>query len=497
MSPALETPDRVAVRLATAAESIACLGGAIFLFAYLLIAIRRLAYPFDLEWMEGAMVHHVARVLAGKPLYGPPALEFTPFLYPPLYYWVCALAARVVGLGYLPLRFVSLVSSGAIFWFIYRIAQRDTASWRAGVLAAGLFAATYRLGGAWLDVARNDSLFLALMLAGLYFIRFRHTWAGWAWAALFFALAGLTKQTAIMMTAPLLVYAAALDRKRGAALILIFCSVLGGITWAVNVRTNGWYVYYVIDLPRHLQQAAPLRFPFWTHDIAAPLPIAAVLAVLTLLETLTQRDRRSAFWLAVSVSAIGAAWVGRLHVGAYDNVAIPAYACVALLAGMAGPSLASSFPPKYQQAVRIATAVLCILQLVDLRYSVRRQIPTDTEVDFARALGQLVGSADDVFVPAHSFIQTPSGAIMHAHSWAIRDVLRGGDTESVAPLIFEIKDALDRRDFQMIVVDQIDSWMEPDLDLNYWRSGPAPGPLWTKTGNRTRPQWIYRPNTHP
>jgi hypothetical protein len=184
-------------------------------------------------------------------------------------------------------------------------------------------------------------------------------------------------------------------------------------------------------------------------------------------------------------------------VGAYDNVAIPAYVCVALLAGIAGPSLASNFRPQHQQAVRIATAVLCVFQLVDLRYPVRRQIPTDQDVAFAYGLGQLVGSAGDVFVPAHSFIQTPSGPIMHAHSWAIRDVLRGGDPESAAPLIFEIKDALDRREFQMIVVDQIDSWMEPDLDLNYWRSGPAPGPLWTKTGNRTRPQWIYRPNTHP
>jgi len=34
--------------------------------AYLWIALHRLDYPFDLEWMEGAGVDHVARILAQR-----------------------------------------------------------------------------------------------------------------------------------------------------------------------------------------------------------------------------------------------------------------------------------------------------------------------------------------------------------------------------------------------------------------------------------------------
>ncbi|PYR92834.1 MAG: hypothetical protein DMF84_11235, partial [Acidobacteria bacterium] len=116
------TPERYAL----AAEAIVCGAAAIFVVAYLLVALQRLAYPFDLEWMEGSMVHHVSRVLDTKPLYAPPTLDYTPFLYPPLYYYVSAAAARVTGLGFLPLRLVSFGSSLVIFWFIYRIAERET-----------------------------------------------------------------------------------------------------------------------------------------------------------------------------------------------------------------------------------------------------------------------------------------------------------------------------------------------------------------------------------
>ena len=35
-----------------------------YIAVYCWIALHRLAYPFDVEWMEGAAVDHVARVLA-------------------------------------------------------------------------------------------------------------------------------------------------------------------------------------------------------------------------------------------------------------------------------------------------------------------------------------------------------------------------------------------------------------------------------------------------
>jgi hypothetical protein len=66
---------------------------------------------------------------------------------------------------------VSLVSSLACFALLARLVQRETGSIAAGAGAAGVFAATYFATGTWFDVARVDSLFLALSLGGLYAAR--------------------------------------------------------------------------------------------------------------------------------------------------------------------------------------------------------------------------------------------------------------------------------------------------------------------------------------
>jgi 4-amino-4-deoxy-L-arabinose transferase-like glycosyltransferase len=47
------------------------------------------------------------RVLQHQPLYVPPQIAFIPFEYPPLYFWVSALVAKIVGIGFFPLRLVS------------------------------------------------------------------------------------------------------------------------------------------------------------------------------------------------------------------------------------------------------------------------------------------------------------------------------------------------------------------------------------------------------
>ena len=68
----------------------------------------RARYPFELEWMEGGVLDHVRVVLSGQPLYRAPSVEFTPFIYTPFYYAVCAALARVFGVGFF--------LAASIFW---------------------------------------------------------------------------------------------------------------------------------------------------------------------------------------------------------------------------------------------------------------------------------------------------------------------------------------------------------------------------------------------
>lgn len=54
-----------------------------------------------------------------------------------------------------------------VLTLIVFIVRRASGSTAAGVVATGLYAATYRVSGAWADTARVDSLLLALLLAAV------------------------------------------------------------------------------------------------------------------------------------------------------------------------------------------------------------------------------------------------------------------------------------------------------------------------------------------
>jgi hypothetical protein len=108
-----------------------------------------------------------------------------------------AAVASVLGQSYLPLRLVSLVSSLACFATGARLVQRETGSAAAGIAGAGVLAATYFAAGTWFDVARVDSLFLALSVAALYAARWMRRTRGAVAAGLLLGAAFLAKQAAL------------------------------------------------------------------------------------------------------------------------------------------------------------------------------------------------------------------------------------------------------------------------------------------------------------
>src|SRR5689334_13062691 len=128
----------------------------LYLVAVLFVALARIRYPYELEWLEGAVLQSASHLLRGLPMYPPPSLSYTPLNYPPLYFLVSAAAMRVLGEGFTAMRAVSLASALALFAMAFVFARRVTGRAWAGWLAVGLFAACYHAGGAWLDVGRLD-----------------------------------------------------------------------------------------------------------------------------------------------------------------------------------------------------------------------------------------------------------------------------------------------------------------------------------------------------
>src|SRR5690349_366009 len=116
-----------------------CIGAALTFASFCFIAVlSRLFYPYELEWMTGSILDHVERVRAGLPIYAQPSPDWVPFMYPPLYYWICALVTKVLP-GFLGCRLVSLAWTGVQAYCVWRLARRSSQSRFWAVLALGLF----------------------------------------------------------------------------------------------------------------------------------------------------------------------------------------------------------------------------------------------------------------------------------------------------------------------------------------------------------------------
>jgi hypothetical protein len=467
---------------------------AVFLAVYLFIAPARIAYPFELEWMEGACVDHVRRVLAGQPLYVAPSLDFVPFVYPPLYSWLSAALTKLTGIGFLPLRVVSFASSLGCFALIFVMVRRQTRSAFAGIAGAGLFAACYPVCGFWYDIARVDMLSLALLLGAISLVQFDRGWPSSLLAGVLLALAFLAKQIALAAALPLMLFAVLFRRGRGLVFTATSLILSAATALVLDHVSGGWYRYYVFDLPRQHEIDAVAAVAFWTTDMLPAVPIGLALAILGI-AIMRRTDRRSALlWGAVLIGAVGASWTGRAHSGGYNNVLIPGYAAISVVFALGVHAATQSAKPR-RGLLLSAVYLLCIAQFVRLAYDPRQQLPTGAD---RRAGEEMIAAMrtipGDVYLPYHGYLPTLAGKQTYAHAMATWDVARGRDREASERLLSQITDAIRMQRFSAVIVDT-DVYAQPDLGVHYSRYPILyeDDVFYPVTGLRTRPKSLYLP----
>ncbi len=479
-----------------AADGLLVAAAALYVIAFFYVALRRAGYPFDLEWMEGGMVESVRRVLAGRPLYLAPSIDFVPFIYTPLFYWLSAGVALVTGAGYLPLRLVAIAATAACLALLFAIVRRETGRFVPAVCAAGLFAAAYPLSGCWYDIARCDTLFLALLLAACYLLRFRPP--GWhhAGAGLLLALSFLAKQAALFIAVPLaawLVY-----RLRRQALWFLVSAVAGIVvsTVALDAASGGWYRFYVLTLPGEHSLTLKYYTQFWANDIQRMIP-AAVLAVLYF--RTAGRSRSMPFYLALFIGMFLSAWLSRAHEGGYDNVIMPATAALALVAGLAlaaVPDAAGTLRP----VTRLGLALGLLVQFGLLFYRMGPEVPTAADRAAWQEVVGAVRSVDgDVYCPNHSYLSVQAGKPGYAHAQAIADITRSHQQQVARRLTAERDSAMTSGRFRGLVIGLVlppGAEAGPGGIMSSYRLARAPlfsdtGALHPRTGMESRPLALY------
>ncbi|MEO9023667.1 MAG: glycosyltransferase family 39 protein [Solirubrobacteraceae bacterium] len=438
------------------------------ILAYVWVALHRVGYAFELDWMEGGSVELAARVAGGHSLYAAPSLHFVGWTYTPLYYWISAALGQITGVGFLPLRLVSLAASLISMATLAWVVTRETGEWLAGLVSAGLFAASFRISGAWFDTGRVDSLFLALSLVTLAWgARARGVRGGLGLGLLVF-LAFFTKQIAVVALLPVIGYLLLVRPRVAITAVLTLLGLLVASTLALDGLTDGWYRYYVFDELAHQPWAKQVWIQFWSNDVIGhQWPLLLVLFVAGAVRVragsvaslsgvrrgalTTALGWREVYWMAGAAGLIGAAWISRLHTGGYANVLMPAYAAFALLAGLAGSRL-------WRGSRRRLTAVLLcaalVLQVGLLRYPLSAQIPTTAQeaagLPLISALRELPAN---VLVLRHPWYATEAGKGSFAQAEAISDVLRSGSPRGRQVLQDALGDALNADHIEAVVLD--------------------------------------------
>lgn len=498
-------PERVAQPWRTdshpALRSLVIIASIAAVAVYLFVAFLRIRYPYELEWMEGGMVDHVARLMRGQPLYVRPSLDFTPFIYPPLFYYVSAGAAWIFGLGFFPLRFVSLVCSLGAFVLTAAIVRRETRSWTASAASVGVLAASFPASGAWFDVGRVDSLLMLLLLGVLWIVlRLRNAYGACA-AALVLSLAFLTKQSALVF-APAAALILALSAVRLAVLFAsTFAALVVASAWMLDRSTDGWYGFYTFAVVRGHAIAHEMHAVFWRDELLRPCAFGVMLTVAFAITPRVRPPVSSRVPLAIAIAALVLmSWLSRIHSGGWVNVLIPAHMAIALGSGLGVHALLEQ--PSQGAARRSAWlgVTMLLLQLAVLAYDPRRLLPTAADkAEGDRFITRLRNLPGDVLLTHHGYLPSLAGKRTFAHHMAVIDVMRS--TADVAHAKQSLRDefeaALREHRFTTIVIDNADPPCLPFIERYYrpeshWPYG-SHDTWFPRTGAHIRPDLVFVP----
>ena len=475
----------------------AVLGG-VFLLTFLVVALQRIRYPFALEWIEGGLLDEVRWLLAGHNLYVRPSVDYVPFIYNPLYFWACAGAAKVLGASFFTMRLVSLASSLGTFGLLYALVVAETGSKPAGVVGAGLYAATFKLTQQFMDLARVDALFVLLVVASVWVLRTRPTARGRAAAAVLLVLCFLTKQSGMLVAAPLVAFVLWDRRGRGVPFAVAVVGGIGASAWLLDATSDGWYRYFAFDLPRAHHLVPTLWTDFWTQDLMGPLGCASIAALFVLFGPSGFARRERALWGAALLGVLLCSWSSRLHDGGWTNVLMPAYAMLAALFAVAlhaGLERARRAAPDVRRGLEIFLPLIATVQLAMLLYLPSHLVPTSRdEAAGWQVVSVLRGAKGDTFAPTDSYLATLAGKRPHLHQMAVDDILRAPGSDVSARLVEAIRGDLARRRWSMLITDN-DFFATEVLDS--YQRGPDAVPeadvFYPVTGAQYRPGSILTP----
>ncbi len=462
---------------------------------------HRIAYPFDLEWLEGWIMMHGVRVMLDKPLYCPPSLEFIPSNYPPLYMVIIGSLMKITGAEYWIARSVSIVSSIAAWLILLKILFKETRSLFWSLASSSLFPACYGIALLWYDLARVDMLYLFLTVLTFYLIRHHgKTKTGLILSALTYTAAVMTKQPALAFL-PFLFFLLWISNKRN-ALVFMGSAVLfisAAFTY-YHVKSDGWFFHYLFLVPAHRKTLWDVFFIKSPRELTGFFPIAVSISLVWSLQRFFYCPRgflkpdSNNFWIIAAVPAAMTSILLRANTGGWAYNYIPAYWFASLLTGLAGWNVFQFFLKNNKKAAEktvAAAAAVLIFQYIILFYPPDHVIPVLKDIrtgeNFLEQIAALPGPA---LIPHHPFYTYKAQRFQHYHQMGLIDILKNDEQDFPQDILESIR----QKKFTAIIFDGENKPEYPELNLHYYFAGenPSSNPkLRVFSGLRVYPRFLY------
>jgi 4-amino-4-deoxy-L-arabinose transferase-like glycosyltransferase len=447
-------------------------------------ALLRIGHPYPLDGTEPAVLAEIERIMRGQPLYVPPTLDYVPLIYGPVYFFVCAVAALVIGPTFTALRLVSFLTSIGSLALVYFVVQRESGSIRSGLAAAGFLAACTPLMDTVLDLGRVDALFVFLTLAAACVARLASP-RGWLAPAVSGALVGL----AAMAKLP----TAALPAALGIGIYvvytlhqrsLVFFAALFGTAMAImlvlTLQSGTWATWYVVELPLKHAPGRDLIGRFWWNDLLPHGTVALVLGPLFLVGAAVRGERRTVLFLGALLSSlIAVAWASRANGGGAPNVLLPGFAALAILFGLGlqeGLRQIGTVAARGHTAFNCYVLGACVVQLAVLAYNPRTIVPLRSDLrgddELAAALAAVRAP---IFAPDYAGYLPPAERRAQPLMSAAAELwgLYGGATTPEGDQWqHELTDSLRHHRFHSIVLKIEDPLVSQVVGAGYINRGP-------------------------
>lgn len=463
----------------------------------LYVTLSRIAYPFELEWMEGGSVEQLDLIMQSKQIYTPPSINYIPYIYTPMYYWASIPFAKVFGIGLFPMRLVSFLSTLGCLLLTFLIINQLTKDKLLSLTGAGLFAATFNIGGAWFDLARVDMLFMLFYLFAV-FILISNRDTKWLLISSLIAFCGfLTKQSAMFLFFPVSVYLLIYERKKSWYFNIPFWSLLILSTVYFSMSSDGWYYFWNFTLPADHRWTKKVFILFWTFDIIRPLGVSLAFIIMIFLTKKWKENKNNLLlYLSIIIGAVICSYSSRLHYGGYANVLIPIYAILSIFMPLGVKYVLGMFSEESNKIIHILVYTLLIFQFITLLYSPGKMIPTKADEKAGWELVNTIKSfKGDVYVPGNIYFSRVAGKKQFSHGLLLWDLMQS-TTKYSKSIEKELIQALESGRFDAIIsYNQMES-NYPKFTEYYYPARKVQTDeslLWAKTGFTTRPEFIYLP----